>query len=803
MAKDVREALSGDYDAVVIGSGFGSSVAITMLVEDRKNVLVLERGTWWGNPEGPPVRSGRRVKVDPFDDLGTDARQWWPRPNDAKGVNYMLDSIYKEVDPVKDLLFDWRSKDRDIGPKANRKGLYRLTRLGDANGRVDIVSGNGVGGGSLFYSGVNLRPKPDVLERIGLGYLDDEAFDKAGRWMQSYRGRINKLATTVPVPHRPGTTRDAYRLQTPVEGFGPEYEMPDPALEAHEHHTLDLPRSALLRDARKAAVEEGGELSRQGADAEPWHPLPLSIVEFDPEAWDQDPHTLESSQNVRPASSLVATVDAGAQEIELDTAQHLPVDPSHEVGHEFSLLVSPADGPSEILTVTRVDGTRLSVRRGQWQSTARKLSAGSPVRVLGRSNSDRKNSFCLREGRCMLGCLPSARHTLYKTIQTLVQRRKTQEEEGVPDEQLLGRVQVVPQAKVSHVARAGAAGGRYEVFFDCFLDDEDGERFSKRCDVLFVGAGTLGTTEILLRSRDAVEGASRLPLPASLGEGFSTNGDFFGFAIHVDRYDAKTGEEREFKKRRKANPTVGPINASGFDVEWPGDAAPIHVNVEDAGIPPMFARFVKTIVPGAGRLRTFLKLAKAGVRHLLDLDPFDSSSDPDTEERRQSTYLTERELLSDLFFFNIMAAGPDEPLGTFRLDEDGSGLRLRYSSEQPLHEWPVWDRATRTMQALTAHMSPERVGSSGAENFVPSPFWKDERRVTVVHPLGGCPIGADKAAGAVDDLGRVYDADGAGTLPGLYVVDASVLPGALGVNPTLTLVAQAVRTVTNAMEEAF
>ena len=69
--------------------------------------------------------------------------------------------------------------------------------------------------------------------------------------------------------------------------------------------------------------------------------------------------------------------------------------------------------------------------------------------------------------------------------------------------------------------------------------------------------------------------------------------------------------------------------------------------------------------------------------------------------------------------------------------------------------------------------------------------------MTVTHPLGGCPVGANSSKGAIDDIGRVYD----GSKPagskdihqGLYVLDASAIPGALGVNPTYTIVTHAVR----------
>jgi len=77
-----------------------------------------------------------------------------------------------------------------------------------------------------------------------------------------------------------------------------------------------------------------------------------------------------------------------------------------------------------------------------------------------------------------------------------------------------------------------------------------------------------------------------------------------------------------------------------------------------------------------------------------------------------------------------------------------------------------------------------------------SPFWNKEKRVTVVHPLGGCPIGDNASLGAIDRDGRLYDGSSsaqAGVHEGLYVVDAAAIPGALAVNPTYTIVTHAVR----------
>jgi cholesterol oxidase len=65
-----------------------------------------------------------------------------------------------------------------------------------------------------------------------------------------------------------------------------------------------------------------------------------------------------------------------------------------------------------------------------------------------------------------------------------------------------------------------------------------------------------------------------------------------------------------------------------------------------------------------------------------------------------------------------------------------------------------------------------------------------------VHPLGGCPMGADPEHGVVDSHGRVFG------YPGLYVADGSVMPGPVGANPSLTIAALADRFADCLVEES-
>jgi cholesterol oxidase len=58
-------------------------------------------------------------------------------------------------------------------------------------------------------------------------------------------------------------------------------------------------------------------------------------------------------------------------------------------------------------------------------------------------------------------------------------------------------------------------------------------------------------------------------------------------------------------------------------------------------------------------------------------------------------------------------------------------------------------------------------------------------KASTAHILGGCPIGLTAGEGVVDTHGRVFGYEG------LYIVDGSILPANLGVNPSLTITAMA------------
>ncbi|NQX95988.1 MAG: hypothetical protein HRT64_13925, partial [Erythrobacter sp.] len=82
--------------------------------------------------------------------------------------------------------------------------------------------------------------------------------------------------------------------------------------------------------------------------------------------------------------------------------------------------------------------------------------------------------------------------------------------------------------------------------------------------------------------------------------------------------------------------------------------------------------------------------------------------------------------------------------------------------------------------------------------YFSDPLWSEQmgQKLITVHPIGGCGMGDDAETGVVDDTCRVFaGANGTAVHPGLYVCDGAALPGAVGVNPLLTITAVAERAV--------
>ena len=122
----------------------------------------------------------------------------------------------------------------------------------------------------------------------------------------------------------------------------------------------------------------------------------------------------------------------------------------------------------------------------------------------------------------------------------------------------------------------------------------------------------------------------------------------------------------------------------------------------------------------------------------------------------------------------------DNSITTYTKPIPGTRKRIMTSRQGhgiPNPTWiPVANKAVRRM----AEMIGGTPGGSIGEPF---------NRPLTAHFIGGCTIGDSPETGVIDPYQRVYGH------PGLHIVDGSAISANLGVNPSLTITAQAERAI--------
>jgi len=148
-----------------------------------------------------------------------------------------------------------------------------------------------------------------------------------------------------------------------------------------------------------------------------------------------------------------------------------------------------------------------------------------------------RQQACKLCGDCATGCNHDAKNTVAATY--------------LPDAHAFG-AEIFTQVAVRRLERQGS---RWLLHYDC--PGVGRERFAApdmvlRADLVIVAAGTLGTTELLLRSR-----AAGLRLSGRLGKRLSANGNLLGFGhAQQDRVDAVGWGDRPYTPDTPVGPTL-------------------------------------------------------------------------------------------------------------------------------------------------------------------------------------------------------------------------------------------------------
>ncbi|MBK8256842.1 MAG: GMC family oxidoreductase [Polyangiaceae bacterium] len=259
---------------------------------------------------------------------------------------------------------------------------------------------------------------------------------------------------------------------------------------------------------------------------------------------------------------------------------------------------------------------------------------------------------------------------------------------------------------------------------------------------VILAAGSLGSTEILLRSRE-----KGLPLSNALGHHFSGNGDMLAFAYNADPNVNGLGWSGETPP---PGPPVGPTITSAIDLRG-HDNVNEDILIEEGAVPSALAAMTSDALFALAKVKSWWNHTP---------DPTKGRSVHEAGAATQ-TYL-------------IMSLDDDE--GHIILEDD-----------RPRVVWPEAGREPILRRgAKEAEAAAQAIGGA----YMNDPIWTRiaGKRLLTVHPIGGCAMADTATTGVVDDKCRVFSGpDGTDVHNGLLVCDGSVLPTPLGVNPLITI----------------
>jgi cholesterol oxidase len=335
------------------------------------------------------------------------------------------------------------------------------------------------------------------------------------------------------------------------------------------------------------------------------------------------------------------------------------------------------------------------------------------------NDQEQRQGTCVHCGNCPIGCQVKAKNTLDLNY--------------IPWAEKHG-AEVRPLHLVRYIQPEGAG---YRVHFDRIVSGQliPG---SESADRVIIAAGSLGSTELLLRCRDEFK---TLPaLSPFLGRNWSSNGDFLTPATY---------------KNRNISPTRGVTISCAIDFLDEDDAKP-QFFIEEGGGPNVLANLLQSTSGGASAN----PLLQAALRELTGLL---GTGDP---------------------FGNVMpwfAQGIDAANGRLHL---GRPWYAFWRKKQLQMDWKI-DQSKPVIEAIIA-MHKKLAAATNGDAKAP-PTWTVFKSLITPHPLGGCNMGANAQTGVVDHRGEVFG------YPNLFVADGAIVPEAIGLNPSRTIGALAER----------
>jgi cholesterol oxidase len=362
-----------------------------------------------------------------------------------------------------------------------------------------------------------------------------------------------------------------------------------------------------------------------------------------------------------------------------------------------------------------------------------------------------EQTACHGCGDCMTGCNHGAKNTLVMNY--------------LPDAKRHG-AEIYTHAIVTHVS-PDPDGEGWLVHYRMAGSGEtsfDAPPNFIRAGIVVLGAGALGSTGILMRSRE-----KGLPLSDTLGHQFTGNGDVVGWAYGMaDRVNGVGSGAA----RPDANDPVGPCITGIIDLRGMDKPLDEGMIIEEGSL----AGAMAPLLPAAFGISDTL-WGEGG-------------------KQRVSGWLRE-----SWYKFAGMSGGAyrgkmAHTQTLLVMSHDGAAGKVELHGDVPRVVWPGVGTLPENMKI---HEELKRLTIARSGTYVRNPVWSDMlgKDLITVHPLGGCPMGKSGATGVVDHKQRAFKGNGGATgtetHEGLYVMDGSVIRRSVGVNPLMTISAFAER----------
>ncbi|MBB2487087.1 alpha/beta fold hydrolase [Mitsuaria sp. WAJ17] len=418
---------------------------------------------------------------------------------------------------------------------------------------------------------------------------------------------------------------------------------------------------------------------------------------------------------------------------------------------------------------------------------AREVPITVALRADPRSAAGLPLDRCVACGDCATGCNHGAKESLDTNLLWLARRRG---------------VQMLTGATVLHVLPLGpdapdgeAAGWQVAVLpTDENQARQEAEPFLLRARRVVLAAGSLGSTEILLRSRHR-----GLALSDRLGEGVSANGDLLAAIRDTPPLNALADEAQD-PAARQAGPTITAM----LDARQLRDPDPERP-LPRSGQEPLLGCVLQDLaIPGPMRW-AFEQIFALG-------ETLDGLSRPDRSEHGAGFDFP------DPYAITRAASARTLPVALIGMDAAQGRMSLQNGAEgeegDPGSLQIRWPELGSDPQVLSRHRWLRQHLAAQGQRLLANPLWEilpeamgfliEDRKgpLLTVHPLGGCAMADRIEDGVVNEWGQVLrptlvsgealnPADR--VHPDLAVLDGAIVPGALGINPALSISALVLR----------